>query len=88
MCSIQEETNVPELSRMLSVCSAAYTEYQLLNLEQLVLCRLNFRLLAPTSYYFLHYYMSLRMRQTDAHTDQLTIRYLSHYWRMAWWCSG
>ena len=73
---VQEETSIPELSRMLSVCSAVYTEYQLLNLEQMVLCRLSFRLLAPTSYYFLHHYMAQRMRSAKWHCDEHSFRYI------------
>ena len=71
---IQEETCIPELGAMLSVCSARFTEYQLLNLEQMVLCRLNFRLLAPTSYYFLHHYIAQRMRRTKTRDDLHRIR--------------
>ena len=70
MWNVQQEISVPELGRMLSVCS----EYQLLNLEQMVLCRLNFRLLATTSYYFVHHYLSLRMRQANSHCDRQSIR--------------
>jgi len=67
---------VPGLSGMLAVCSAAYTEYQLMNLEQMVLCRLGFRLLAPTAYYFLHHYVALRMRTAHCHSGQHSFRYL------------
>jgi len=73
---LQEETCIPELSRMLSTCSAAYTEYQLLNLEQMVLCRLSFRLLAPTSYYFLHHYVTQRMRGAEWHCNHDCFRYI------------
>ena len=70
----QEETYIPKLSGILSVCSAAYTEHQLLNLEQMVLGRLGFRLLAPTSYYFLHHYATQRMRTAKCCYDQHAIR--------------
>ena len=67
---------MPELCKMLSVCSASYTEYQLMNLERMVLCRLNFRLLAPTSYYFLQHYLSVRMRRANSHAQRQCIRYV------------
>lgn len=51
------------MKHLLAVCVELYTVNQLLHLEQLVLCRLQFSLLAPTAYYFLEYYCAEHARQ-------------------------
>jgi len=49
----QEEVDPPQLSELVTLCGAAFSPVYIQNMEKIMLARLNFMLLAPTSGFFL-----------------------------------